>query len=131
MKLDYRTLHKARVLDSILFWPVLALVIWGELGSFGGAANIRINDKLLHFSAYFALGMMAASAFRTRPPARIAVLALIVLGGALEILQNYVGREMSAWDQLANTAGALTGGVMGRLIVEPLRRRFTESWGPP
>jgi VanZ family protein len=127
MKLTYRTLHKARIVDAVLFWPLLALVVWGELSDVGAVTGLTIDDKLAHFTSYFVLGVMAAAAFRERRPVRIAVLSLIVLGGVLEIVQNYVGREPSVLDQLANTAGALTGGLVGRLIVEPLRRRFAEA----
>jgi VanZ family protein len=127
MKLSYRTLHRARLVDAVLFWPVLALVVWGELADFGAATNIRFNDKVMHFFAYFALGWMAAAAFRDRRPVRIAVLLLIVLGALLEIAQGYVGRDTSGLDQLANMAGALTGAVLGRLIVEPLRRRVAPT----
>jgi VanZ family protein len=124
MKLNYRTLHKARVLDRILFWPVLALVVWGQLGDLSALPEIEGSDKLAHFLAYFTLAAMAAAAFRERAPVWFAVFALMVLGASLEMVQAYVGREASVLDQLANMAGALTGGVVGRLIVEPLRRRY-------
>jgi len=121
-------LHVVRIADAILFWPASALVIYGELSSrpeqlfltFFGA----INDKVLHFEAYFVLGAMAAAAFRSRRPGLWAIIGLIFLGGVLEIIQSYVGRDMSFFDELANTAGAISGAVIARLIVEPLRRRW-------
>ena len=127
MKITYRSLHTARLVDAVLFWPLLALVIWGELADVGAVTGLQIDDKVAHFSSYFVLGLMAAAAFRERAPVRLAVLSLIVLGGVLEVVQEYVGRDRSLLDQLANTAGALTGGVVGRLIVEPLRRRFAPN----
>jgi VanZ family protein len=81
----------------------------------------------LHFIAYFILAAMAGAAFRDRRPVFTAVLALIVLGGALETLQGFVGRDSSAYDALANTVGAVTGGLLARTVVEPLRRRIP-SW---
>ena len=35
MNLSYRTLHKARIVDAVLFWPLLALFVWGELSDVG------------------------------------------------------------------------------------------------
>jgi VanZ family protein len=131
MKLPRPFLHVARVADIALFWPALALVVWGELAipeptRFWSILD-QINDKLLHFIAYFLLGAMAAAAFRGRRPVFTAVLALIVLGGALETLQGLIGRDMSVYDALANTAGAVLGGFGARIVVEPLHKRIP-SW---
>jgi len=121
-------LHAVRIVDAVLFWPAMALVVYGELSSrperlffslFGA-----INDKVLHFEAYFMLGAMAAAALKSRKPVVWAVVGLIILGGVLEIIQSYVGRDMSFFDELANTTGAVSGAVIARLIVEPLRRRW-------
>ena len=127
MKLNHRSLHTARIADAILFWPALVVVIVAELSSFGGRTILPIDDKILHFAAYFLLAAMAAAAFKTRWPVVYAVLGLIALGGILEIIQDFVGRELSFWDQVANTLGALSGGFLGRLAVEPLRRRYTDD----
>lgn len=118
-------LHAARVADAILFWPALALVIWGEVFAPMHLHLLdRVNDKILHFIAYFGLAVMVAAAFKGRRGAVWAVLGLIVMGGVLEIVQGYVGRDMSLGDELANTSGALIGGGMARMLVEFLRRRF-------
>ena len=128
MRVSRPFLHVVRIADAVLFWPAAALVIYGELSSrperlfftlFGA-----INDKVLHFEAYFVLGAMAAAAFKSRKPVLRAVIGLILLGGVLEIVQSYVGRDMSIWDELANTAGAISGAVIARMMVEPLRRRW-------
>ena len=125
MTLNRRTLHAARIADAILFWPVLLLVIAAELYTFEAAARmVPFDDQVMHFSSYFLLGTMAAAAFKSRWPVVYAVLGLIALGGILEIIQDFVGRDRSFWDQVANTAGALSGGIVGRLAVEPLRRRY-------
>jgi hypothetical protein len=128
MKPSRPFLHVARIADGILFWPVLALVIWGELSSSGEALLFRyfgaINDKVLHFNAYFILGAMAGGALKTRKSAIWAVVGLICLGGALEVIQSYVGRDMSLWDEMANSAGAFGGAVIARITIEPLRRRW-------
>ena len=129
MKLSHRSLHAARMVDSVLLWPALLLVIWGELTVLSPETRWPINDKLVHFIAYFGLGAMAAAALKRRRPVILAVLGLICLGGALEIVQGWVGRDRSFLDEVANTAGAITGAGLARLIVEPLRRRVADEEG--
>ncbi len=110
--------------DAVLFWPLLGYVIWGEIGAPEVPDYLaEINDKVLHFLSYWLLAAMAAAGLKRRGPGIAAAVALIVLGAALEIIQGFVGRDMSFYDELANAAGAITGGVMGRLAVEMLRRR--------
>lgn len=127
LKLSRPLLHAARIADEILFSPALILVIWGELTPsephildlFG-----PLNDKLLHFLAYFGLAAMAAAGFKTRKTVLLASLGLIVLGGVLEIVQGFTGRDMSFYDELANIVGVITGAALARAIIERLRRRL-------
>ena len=53
----------------------------------------------------------------------------IALGGALEILQAFTGRETALADAIANSVGVLCGGFLGRAIVEPLHRRYVSNAG--
>jgi VanZ family protein len=125
MKLSRPLLHLVRMADSVLFWPVLGFVVWGELFAPDSLPLIEgVNDKLLHLNAYFVLAVMAGAGFRERRPAIAAVIGLILMGGMLEIIQGLVGRDMSIYDELANAAGAIAGGILARGIIEPLRRRF-------
>ena len=127
LKLTRPRLHAGRVIVDALFWPALLLVIWGELAPPDVEGAIGVNDKLLHFIAYFGLAAMAAAGLKTRLSAVKAVLALIVFGGVLEIVQGLVGRDMSVFDGLANAVGAVTGGVLARLVIEPLRQRIADE----
>jgi hypothetical protein len=77
-------LHAARLADAVLFWPVLAFVFWGQLQRDVPAVLHGINDKFLHFSAYFILGAMAGGAIQQRGRVNWAVLGLIVLGAVVE-----------------------------------------------
>ena len=52
--------------DAVLFWPVLAFVLWGQLQPDVPPVLQGINDKFLHFSAYFILGAMAGGAIKQR-----------------------------------------------------------------
>jgi VanZ family protein len=124
MKIPRPWLHAARIADVILFYPALLLVIWGELTPRPAEVIEGYNDKLLHFIAYFGLAAIAAIAVRRRKAAILAALGLIVLGGILEIIQGFVGRDMSLYDEFANTLGVVVGGFAARSIVEPLRRRL-------
>ena len=69
-------------------------------------------DKLLHFSAYFALAFSAVQVFcRWRALAGIAC-GLIALGVALEWAQGTLVphlRMFDPWDAAANTLGVLAG----------------------
>ena len=117
-------LHAARLADAVLFWPVLAFVLWGQLQPTIPNALYEINDKLLHFGAYFVLGAMAGGAVRTRGRVKWAILGLIVVGAAIELLQADVGRETSLLDGVANGAGAIAGALLARFVLDPLRERW-------
>ena len=117
-------LHAARLADAVLFWPVLAYVLWGELQPRVPRALEGIDDKLLHFSAYFVLGAMAAAAIKRPGLVKWAIIGLIVVGAAFEIMQGYVGREPSVLDGVANGVGVIAGVGLARLILDLLRRRW-------
>jgi VanZ family protein len=124
MRLRRPLLHRFRLVAAVLFWPLLALVVWGEIWAKPLHLEAHNGDKLLHFLAYFGLATIMAMAVKRRSTAAASAGGLILLGGLLEIVQSHVGRDVSAADALANAAGAIAGGVLGRVIVEPLRRRF-------
>ena|SRR5689334_3849385 len=114
--LIHRIVKRIRQLTVYLFWPGLLLVIWGELRSSAHDPFAHIWDKLLHFTAYFGLALMAGLALRLPRKVLIAVIALIAVGGALEIIQGMVGRDADIFDELANTIGAVTGGALALAI---------------
>ena len=68
---------------------------------------------------------MAAAGFKRRRQVALASLGLIVLGGTLEIIQGFIGRDMSLLDEAANTIGVAVGGLTARVVVEALRRWLT------
>jgi VanZ family protein len=117
-------LHAARLADAFLFWPVLALVIWGELRPDLPDALHEINDKLLHFGAYFVLGAMAGGAVKRRGRVKWVILGLILVGAGMELLQAYVGRDASVFDEVANSVGAIGGALLARFVLDPLRERW-------
>ena len=124
-------LHAARLTDAVLFWPVLAYVLWGELQPDLPGYLQEINDKVLHFSAYFVLGAMAGGAIRRRGRVKWAVLGLILVGAAIELVQAFVGRDTSFLDGVANGAGVIAGALLARFVLDPLRARWGYDSGPP
>jgi VanZ family protein len=116
MKVRRPLLHAARIADEVLFYPALAVVIWGELSpaqpdAFGLLGAIK--DNILYLKS-FLLAAIAAAAV-TRPSSVVLTgLGLILLGGVLEIVQSYVGRDPSIYDELANMVGVLAGTVCAR-----------------
>ncbi len=104
-------------LAVILFWPAIAVVMWGELTPSPPSFESHVWDKLLHFTAYFGLAGLATLALKSRRTLVYAVLALIALGGALEIIQGMTGRDAEWGDELANTLGAVSGAVAGLIFL--------------
>jgi len=95
----------------IAFWALAAFVAWGELSP--GGIGLNIWDKLQHFGAYAALAALITVALEARRWWLWGLLALIIYGGCLEILQGMVGRDMSIYDEIANTLGVIVGGSAG------------------
>jgi len=92
-----------------LFWPAVLVVCWGELTPNPPDISASQWDKVQHFTAYFGLALLATLAWAQRGRLPRILLGVIALGGALEILQGFVGRDAAWLDQLANTVGALLG----------------------
>jgi VanZ family protein len=102
-----------------IFFLLAALVIWLSLKAPGGVINLAIWDKLQHFLAYAALGMVGALSFPGRKPALILAVGLVFLGIGLEGVQSYVpDRDMSLGDGVANFLGVIFGVGLGYLITQ-------------
>lgn len=111
-------------LAMALFWVVLAVVAWGELGP--GTIGLNIWDKLQHFTAYAVLAGLITLALEARRWWLWALLGLILYGAGLEILQGLVGRDMSLKDQFANTLGVIAGGSAGWAVCALFRAWIVE-----
>ena len=104
-------LRWSRQVDTLLVVPALLIVIYGELAH-SDVVNIlesNIWDKALHFTAYFGLCFMTTIAARSYRSALWFALGLVVLGGTLEIIQGYTGRDCDIYDELANSIGVACG----------------------
>ena len=112
-----RILKILRTTSAWLFWPGLALVIWGSLTP----APPQLPgpwawDKMDHGTAYFGLAAMATMVIGLRPRLFWAILSLIVLSAVLESLQGYTGRDPDIHDVIANSIGALAGLAVAALF---------------
>ena len=118
-------LHQARRVDSWLVAPALLVVIYGELshGQIGDFLESHFWDKSLHFTAYFGLCLMTTIAVRANRKALWWAVGLVILGGALEIIQGFTGRDADIFDELANTLGVISGLGVGWAGVAYLKAR--------
>jgi len=89
----------------LLFWFLVAFTLANALRP-GPSAGPGLNDKLLHFLAFYVLSLSAACAAPRLHPVWIGA-ALLGLGIAIEILQMapLIGRSASFLDLLADLAG--------------------------
>ena len=107
-----------------LFWPGVMLIAWGELTPHPpDLSSVIAWDKAQHFTAYFGLAAMATMVVGLNRRLGLAILGVILLGGALEILQGYTGRDPDIFDFAANSIGALCGTAIGTLCWIALRGR--------
>ena len=103
-----------RLLSIWLFWPGLALILWGELTPHPPDLGAIFGwDKLQHFTAYFGLASMATMVIGLKPKLPPTILDIILLGGFLELVQGFTGRDPDIWDFVANSIGALSGWGVG------------------
>jgi VanZ family protein len=107
----------------ILFWPALAYIVWGELTPSPPAWTSLFWDKELHFTAYFGLAAMTTMILGLERRTLWALLGLAALGGALEILQGYTGRDPDIYDELANILGIASGALIALVVTRALRSR--------
>lgn len=99
-----------------LLWPAIAVIAWGELAPGADLPDINLWDKAEHFTAYFGLALMGVLGWSGRRTPLI-FLAVVALGGGLEILQAFVGRDAEWSDMLTNTLGAITGMLLALLLL--------------
>jgi VanZ family protein len=105
---------------AIFSLPILAGVIGGELGP--AQSVFGMSDKTMHFTAYFLLALLSTFVFKAGWRAIFAIAGMILMGGLLEIVQGFIGRDMDIFDEIANACGAIGGGIMGWAILVLLTR---------
>ncbi|WP_395663074.1 VanZ family protein [Aestuariivirga sp.] len=106
---------------ALLVTLVLTLVIGHLTLSPNLDSGVPGSDKAHHFLAFFALVLPVSFA---RP--RLAMwitLAAVAYGGAIELIQPYVGRDRDFMDFLADSAGAVSGMIAGLALNSLCTRR--------
>ncbi len=104
-----------------LFWPGALLIVWGELTPHPPNVDMIFGwDKLEHFTAYFGLASMTTMMIGLRRALVWALGGVVLLGGALEILQGYTGRDPDIHDFIANSIGAVAGFAVAALFLAVL-----------
>jgi VanZ family protein len=116
-----------RRFGMVTFWPALMVVVWGELTPHPPKLpGPWLWDKLDHFTAYFGLALLATLGWGLKRSLVWVFLGLVALGGSLEIVQSFMGRDGEWSDFFANDLGALLGlGVAAAYLVVP--RRLVEG----
>ena len=112
-------LHQiARLLPVVVYAGVLA---WFSLTPGTGAeTGFPHADKLMHLGAYFVFVLLCLPLPRPTSGIGEFVLLVILFGALLEIGQALVPlRHPSLWDGLANSLGALLGGLAARKLRRP------------
>lgn len=79
------------------------------------------SDKLQHLIAYSALAFLAVVSRKTTKATVIMLIAVIVYGGLIELIQPYVNRSGDFIDFLANIGGAILGGLLARSVGRLIR----------
>ncbi len=112
----------------------IGVTIWSSFGA-TRTADVLGSDKLGHGLAYAVdtfLLLLAVVWRPGRPQALVAwvvpiLLGVALLGGAIELAQEAVGRDADPLDWLADVAGIAIAG----LVFRTLRARFGASSPPP
>tara|TARA_B100000508_G_C11292286_1_gene195753 strand:+ start:83 stop:493 length:411 start_codon:yes stop_codon:yes gene_type:complete len=95
---------------------LVVLVFWGCLKPPSDDIGFSLNDKLVHFMAYFVLALWYGGIVQKRFHAVIAVL-LIGMGVLIEWLQIQTGYRHAEWaDVLANLVGIIMGLLLAGLL---------------
>lgn len=109
---------------ALTVWTVLVVVLLllpggllsgPELAGVAKVAGIPNLDKLVHAFLFGVLAWLAPGSFRrlgARRPVMLALLAAVLLGGMLELIQPMVDRSGEVEDALADGGGALLAAAL-------------------
>ncbi len=79
--------------------------------------RLQINDKVLHFGAYFALAFLPVIGFQDRRTGYLVGASMFALGLLLELGQSFSpGRAADLADVAANGLGIGCGTIMGLVV---------------
>lgn len=108
--------HLVRLTQFLFFMALIVVVLATVMPVPAMPVSVTWNDKILHFIAYFGLGLLGGTGWPSR---RYALLLIMpVFGMALESVQGMmaIGRFFEWYDGIANAIGAFVG-VAASLLV--------------
>lgn len=74
------------------------------------------SDKVVHFTAYGLLAVLALVQRQSYRTALKVIIAIVLLGATIEFLQPFAGRHREAADLMANVAGTAIGALLAWLL---------------
>ena len=74
------------------------------------------SDKVFHFAAYGLLAVLALVQRQSYRTALKVIIAIVLLGAAIEYLQPFAGRQREAADLMANVTGTAIGALLAWLL---------------
>ncbi len=91
----------------------------------GKTPKVPFFDKAAHVVAYAVLGFLVFCAFPRRNTSSVLILLFSIgicamYGGAIELLQNAVGRSSELLDLVSDLAGSALGASIGWLVTRSL-----------
>ena len=79
----------------------------------GDNVNLDPMDKVVHLLVYYIFAVLGYRALANKTYYLYVCLGIIAYGGLMEIGQSWIpGRQMSAYDFLANTLGVVLGAAV-------------------
>lgn len=107
--------RKINGLAFAAFVAAAAFALWKALAPGDDSVGLIPWDKAKHFIVFYVLTALAITALPTSRFWRIGVV-LLAFGGAIEVLQSFVGRDAAWGDVLADACGicALFGPIILR-----------------
>ncbi|HWA47606.1 MAG TPA: VanZ family protein [Dongiaceae bacterium] len=109
----------------LAFYGAAAFVGVLSLVPGGAVPPTHVSDKLEHFLAYAALGLVGVATARSGNRAVLTIVGIIAFGIAIEFLQMLApGRYAELGDGLADAAGAIIGGLLAMALC---RKRVAAS----
>ncbi|MEE4146115.1 MAG: VanZ family protein [Halieaceae bacterium] len=99
-------------MQSLIFFAYAGIVALTSLRP-GTDVSIDPLDKVVHLLVYYIFAVFAYRALQNKRYYPYLCLGIIAYGALLELGQSWVpGRDMSAYDLLANTVGVLLGAAV-------------------
>ena len=99
-------------MQSLIFLAYAGIVAMTSLRP-GGDVSIDPLDKVVHLLVYYIFAVFGYRALQNKRHYPYLCLGIIAYGALLELGQSWIpGRDMSAYDLLANTMGVLLGAAV-------------------